>query len=71
MGRKESNQTVNKQNSMCGLSSCDSPYLLILTAREKVKSISFDIWGSLDLPERPELPERPPKYRKDQRIIEK
>ena len=25
MGRKESNQTVNKQNSMCGLS-CDSPY---------------------------------------------
>ena len=24
---------------------------------------------SLDLPERPELPERPPKYRKDQRII--
>ena len=25
--------------------------------------------GSLDLPERPELPERPPKYRKDQRII--
>ena len=26
---------------------------------------------SLDLPERPELPERPPKYRKDQRIIGK
>ena len=25
--------------------------------------------GSLDLPERPELPERPPKYRKDQGII--
>ena len=25
----------------------------------------------LDLPERPELPERPPKYRKDQRIIGK
>ena len=44
MGRKESNQTVNKQNSMCGLSSCVSPYLLILTARENVKSISFDIW---------------------------
>ena len=44
MGRKESNQTVNKQNSMCGLSSCDSPYLLILPARENVKSISFDIW---------------------------
>ena len=43
MGRKESNQTVNKQNSMW-LSSCDSPYLLILTARENVKSISFDIW---------------------------
>ena len=29
MGRKESNQTVNKQNSMCGLFSCESPYLLI------------------------------------------
>ena len=26
--------------------------------------------GSLDLPERPKLPERPPKYRKYQRIIE-
>ena len=38
MGRKESNQSVNKQNSMCGLSSCESPYLLIL------KSISLDIW---------------------------
>ena len=25
--------------------------------------------GSCILPERPELPERPPKYRKDQRII--
>ena len=25
----------------------------------------------LDLPERPELPERPPKYRKNQRIIGK
>ena len=29
----------------------------------------YDVEGSLDLPERPELPERPPKYRKDQRII--
>ena len=26
-------------------------------------------FGCLDLPKRPELPERPPKYRKDQRII--
>ena len=34
---------------MCGQSSCDSPYLLILTARENVKSISFDIWQHKNL----------------------
>ena len=31
-------------------------------------SLSTREWR-LDLPERPKLPERPPKYRKDQRII--
>ena len=35
MGLKESNQTVNKQNSMCWLSSCESPYLLIFNCKGK------------------------------------
>ena len=47
-GRKVSDFTCPSEircfYPMCGLSSCDSPYLLILTARENVKSISFDIW---------------------------
>ena len=52
MGRKESNQTVNKQNipysvsGLVALSSLCAGCLLVtyLTARENVKSISFDIW---------------------------
>ena len=37
--------------------------------RERERKRQREKEGSLDLPERPELPERPPKYRKDQRII--
>ena len=42
MGRKESNQTVNKQTDKIVYAGC--LLVTLLTARENVKSISFDIW---------------------------
>ena len=46
-------------------------YFYFRTDQVKPGHMQLLLSRSLDLPERPELPERPPKYRKDQRIIGK